>query len=151
MSESNSFNEFFTGWFGTLEKGLEKLDEQECACLFSECGKTCAWYVVNYIYKKLFDECEGDLDRFFSRLHEIDGVDGKVIEPGRVYELIFKKCECPVHTDAKLNTPRLCTCSKESMICVFRDLVPDREFNLEQISTILAGADVCRHRITFDG
>ena len=60
MSESNSFNEFFTGWFGTLEKGLEKLNEQECACLFSECGKTCAWYVVNYIYKKLFDECEGD-------------------------------------------------------------------------------------------
>ena len=91
MSESNSFNEFFTGWFGTLEKGLEKLNEQECACLFSECGKTCAWYVVNYIYKKLFDECEGDLDRFFSRLHEIDGVDGKVIEPGRVYELIFRK------------------------------------------------------------
>ena len=78
-------------------------------------------------------------------------MDGKVIEPGRVYELIFRKCECPVHTDAKINTPRLCTCSKESMICVFRDLVPDREFSLEQISTILAGADVCRNRITFDG
>ena len=78
-------------------------------------------------------------------------MDGKVIESGRVYELIFKKCECPVHTDAKINSSRLCTCSKESMICVFKALVPDREFSLEQVSTILAGADVCRYRITFDG
>ena len=149
MSENNTFNEFFTGWFGTLEKGLEKLSEQECACLFSECGKTCAWYVVNYFYRKLFDECEGNLDRFFTRLHEIDQVDGKVIEPGKVYELIFKKCECPVHTEANFSSPRLCACSKESMICVFKDLVPDRDFKLEQLSTILGGADVCRHRITF--
>ena len=149
MSENNTLNEFFTGWFGTLEKGLEKLDEQACACLFSECAKSCSWYVVNYIYRKLFDECEGDLDRFFTRLHEIDNVDGRVIETGRVYELIFKKCECPVHTEAKVKSPRLCICSKESMVCVFRDLVPDREFELEQISTILAGAEMCRHRITF--
>ena len=149
MSENNTLNEFFTGWFGTLEKGLEKLNEQECACLFSECAKSCSWYVVNYIYRKLFDECEGDLDQFFTRLHEIDNVDGRVIETGKVYELIFKKCECPVHTEANIKSSRLCICSKESMICVFRDLVPNREFELKQISTILAGADVCRHRITF--
>ena len=149
MSENNTLNEFFTGWFGSLEKGLEKLDEQECSRLFSECAKSCSWYVVNYIYRKLFDECGGNLDSFFARLHEIDNVDGRVIQPGRVYELIFRKCECPVHTEANVRSPRLCTCSRESMICVFRDLVPDREFELEQVSTILAGADVCRHIITF--
>ena len=86
MSESNPFNEFFTGWFSMLEKGLEKLNEQECACLFSECGKTCSWYVVNYVYRKLFDECEGNLDRFFSRIHEIESVDGKVVFPGQKVE-----------------------------------------------------------------
>ena len=150
MGEGNGLGEFFQGWFATLEKGLDKLDADACSCLFSECAKTCAWYVVNYIYKKLFDECEGNLDRFFSRLHEIDNVDGKVTEPGRVYELIFRKCECPVHTEANVNTPRLCTCSKGSMICVFKSLVPDREFRLEQVSTILGGSDVCRHVITFD-
>ena len=149
MSENKSLNDFFTGWFGALEKGLEKLNEQECACLFSECAKSCAWYVVNTMYRKLFDECAGNLDLFFERLHEIDNVDGKVIKTGRVYELIFRKCECPVHTEANIRSPRLCTCSKESMICVFKDLVPDREFELEQISTILADADACRHRITF--
>ena len=150
MSENNGFNEFFTGWFGTLEKGLEKLNEQECACLFSECAKTCSWYVVNYMYRKLFDDCGGDLDRFFGRLHEIENVEGKVIEPGKAYEIIFKKCECPVHTEAKIKSPRLCICSKESMTWVFKDLVPGRNFKLEQISTILADADVCRHRITFE-
>ena len=150
MSENNTFSEFFTGWFVTLDKGLEKLNEQECACLFSECAKTCSWYVVNYVYRKLFDECERNLDQFFARLQEIDHVDGRIIEPGKVYELIFQKCECPVHTEANIKSPRLCTCSKESMICVFKDLVPDREFKLEQLSTILGNADVCRHRITFD-
>ena len=150
MSENNTLNEFFAGWFSSLEKGLEKLNEQECACLFSECAKSCSWFVVNYIYRKLFDECGGDPDRFFARLHEIDNVDGRVVEAGRVYELIFRKCECPVHTEANIRSPRLCTCSKESMTCVFRDLVPGRRFKLEQVSTILAGADVCMHRITFD-
>ena len=150
MSENNTLNEFFTGWFGSLEKGLEKLNEQECACLFSECAKTCSWYVVNYMYRKLFDQCGGNPDQFFQRLHEIDNVEGKVIETGRVYEIIFKKCECPVHTEANIRSPRLCACSKESMICVFQDLIPGRKFRLEQISTILAGAEVCRHRITFD-
>ena len=39
---------------------------------------------------------------------------------------------------------------KKAAAMANRDLVPDREFSLEQISTILAGADVCRNRITFD-
>ena len=36
------------------------------------------------------------------------------------------------------------------MICVFKALVPDRKFKLEQISTILDGSDVCKHLITFE-
>lgn len=150
MSEENGLGEFFEGWFKTLEKGLEKLDANECSCLFSECAKTCSEFVVNCMYRPIFDECGGDLDKFFANIHKIDNVEGKVIESGKKYELIFKKCECPVHTEAKITSPRLCTCSKESMTCVFKALVPDRTFKLEQISTILDGSEVCRHLITFD-
>ena len=106
--------------------------------------------MVKYLYKGIFDECCGDLDQFFARLHEIDNVDGKVIEPGKVYELIFRKCECPVHTDAGINSAHLCACSKQSMTCVFQVLIPDRPFIIEQLSTILGGSEICRHRITFD-
>ncbi len=150
MSEENGLGEFLEGWFLTLEKGLDKLDVNECSCLFSECAKTCSEYVVSGMYRPLFDECGGDLDKFFTGIHKIENVEGNIVEPGRVYELIFKKCECPVHTVAKVSSPRLCVCSRESMICVFKALVPDRKFKLEQISTILEGSDVCKHLITFE-
>ena len=150
MGEGNGFGDFFDGWFATLGKGLDQLDVNACQRLFSECAKTCAGYVVSNMYREIYDECEGDLDRFFSHIQRIDNVEGNVIEPGKVYELIFRKCECPVHTEAKISSPRLCACSKESMICVFKTLVPDRKFRLEQTSTILGGSNVCRHIITFD-
>ncbi len=150
MGAENGLGEFFEGWFANLEKGLDRLGINECACLFSECAKTCAEFVVGSMYRPIFEECEGDLDKFFTNIHKIDNVEGNIIEQGRKYELIFKKCECPVHTDAKISSHRLCVCSKESMICVFKALVPDRKFELEQISTILGGSDVCKHVITFD-
>lgn len=56
MSEENGLGEFFEGWFATLEKGLDKLDVNECSCLFSECAKTCSEYVVNSLYRPVFDE-----------------------------------------------------------------------------------------------
>ena len=150
MGEDNVLDEFFVGWFASLEKGLDKLDINECSCLFSECAKTCSEYVINNMYRELLDECEGDPDKFFVSINQRDNVEGNVIEPGKVYEMIFKKCECPVHTDANVSSPRLCTCSKESMIYLIRALLPDRKFKLEQISTILDGSNECRYLITID-
>ena len=150
MGAENGLGEFIEGWFATLEKGLDKLDVNECSCLFSECAKTCSEFVINSMYKPIFEECEGNLDEFFTNIHKIDNVEGNILEPGKKYELIFKKCECPIHTDAKVSSPRLCVCSKESIICVFKAPVPDREFELEQVATILDGCDVCKHVINFD-
>ena len=150
MSDEKSIGGFFTDWFKALDKGLDRMEEEECSRLFAGCAKRCSEDVVRYMYKGIFDGCGGDLDRFFARIHEIENVDGKVIEPGRVYELIFRKCECPVHTEAGITSSRLCVCSRESMTCVFRALVPGRKFRMEQLSTILDGSDACRYRITFD-
>ncbi|MBO4846354.1 MAG: hypothetical protein J5525_08600 [Lachnospiraceae bacterium] len=149
MSEDNGLNEFFTGWFASLEEGLDKLDADECSVLFGSCASRCAKDAVKYLYRDLFDECKGDLDLFFSKLDEKNGIDGKVIESGKVYELIFYSCECPLKTEAGISSPRLCECSKVSMICVFKELVGDREFSIEQIETILNGSNACHYRITF--
>ena len=150
MSEEKNENGFFADWFRALGTGLDSRDAGECSRLFAGCAKRCSEDVLKYLYRGLFDACGGDLDRFFGRIHEIENVDGKVIEPGKVYELYFKKCECPVHTDAGIASARLCVCSRESMICVFKELVPGRRFGIEQLSTILGGGDICRHRITFE-
>ena len=68
MSEEKSINGFFEGWFQSFDKGLEKLDYDECGCLFSECANGCSEYVTNNLYRGIFNECEGDLDKFFTRL-----------------------------------------------------------------------------------
>ncbi len=41
-------------------------------CLFSECAKICSEFVVSGLYRPLFEECEGDLDKFFNNIHKID-------------------------------------------------------------------------------
>ena len=40
-------------------------------------------------------------------------------------------------------------CSRQSMICVFNELVPERRFHIECIKSILSGDEVCCHRIIF--
>ena len=151
MSEETNAGGFFPEWFKDLDKGLENLETEHCACLFSECAKMCASNVVQYFYRDIFDACEGNLDKFFTKLNEIDNVEGKIIKPGKAYELILGKCECPIHTDAGITSNHLCACSKESLSHVFKELVPHRPFQIEQLSTILGGSSVCRHRITFEG
>ena len=141
-------NPFFENWFQGFDKGLEKLNAQECSRLFSECAAGCAKDALKNLYQDLFDGCHGNLDEFFSRLREIDGVDGSVVEHGKTYEIIFKSCGCDLHTEAKMNAGRLCECSRQSILWVLKKLVPDRSFSVERMESILNGAQICRFRIS---
>ena len=143
-------NEFFNDWFNAFNAGLEKMDIKECSRLFEDCAKRCSLDALKYLYRDLFEECESNLDTFFKRVGEKKNVKGRVIEPGKVYELIFTNCDCPLHTQANIRSNRLCECSRQSMICVFKDLVPDRKFTIECKGSILSGNDICCHRIVFD-
>ena len=139
---------FFKNWFNALDKGLDKMSEQECSRLFSECSSQCAKDALKYLYRDLFDDCEGNLDEFFSRLREIDGVDGFVVQKGSVYEIIFKSCGCDLHTQANVNSGRLCECSRQSILWILKELVPHRAFSVERIESVLNGAQICRFRIS---
>ena len=138
---------FFKGWFVGLDSGLESMSASECSRLFSCCAERCSRDALKYLYRDLFDRCGGDPDAFFSRVGENNSVSGRVIEPGRVYELIFTACDCPLHTQAGMNSPKLCECSHRSVHCVFEDLLPDRAFTVERTETILGGGNACRFRI----
>ena len=91
-----------------------------------------------------------NLDKFFERVEEKKNVRGRVVESGKIYELIFTSCDCPIHTEAGIESNRLCECSRQSMICVFKELVPERRFHIECIKSILSGDEVCCHKIIFD-
>ena len=141
---------FFKKWFGSLNVGLEKMSIDECSRLFAGCAETCSRDALKYLYRDLFNSCNGDLDMFFTKVGVKKNVEGRVVESGRVYELIFTGCDCPLHTDVNVNSTRICECSRQSMICVFKNLIPDRDFRIECISSILSGDEKCCHRIIFE-
>ena len=143
-------NPFFETWFQSLDQGLEKLSPPECRCLFSECAAQCGKDALDHLYQNLFADCKGDLDEFFSRLQEIKGVNGRVIESGCSYEIIFESCNCDLHTEANMNSARLCECSRQSVIYVGENIWKGESFRVEQVETILSGARECKFRILFD-
>ena len=139
--------DFFERWFKCFGDGLEKLDCDERGRLFSVCAAACAKDALKHLYCDLFNRCDGNLDLFFSRLHEVKNVDGTVIERGRVYELMFLECGCDLHTRANVSTPKLCECSRQSIIAEFRKLLPGQDFVVEERETILGGSSRCCFRI----
>ena len=141
---------FFKGWFGELNNGLDNISFEECSRLFAGCAERCAGDALKYLYADLFKECGGDLDQFFQRVGEKKNVKGRIIESGSVYELVFTSCDCPLHTEMNIQSKRLCECSRQSMMCVFKTLVPDRQFTIETKTSILSGDSECCHRIRFE-
>ena len=141
---------FFKGWFDELNNGLDKMSVEECSRLFVACAERCAGDALKYLYADLFSECGRDLDIFFRRVGEKKNVKGRIIESGSVYELVFTSCDCPLHTETNIQSTRLCECSRQSMVCVFKNLVPDRPFTIETKTSILSGDNECCHRICFE-
>ncbi|MDO4459834.1 MAG: hypothetical protein Q4C42_07125 [Clostridia bacterium] len=141
-------DEFFLNWFKAFGDGLLNIDEESCGKLFSSCASVCAKDAVKYLYRDLFNECGGKPDEFFIKLNKKEGLGGEVVEPGRVYDIIFKSCGCPLHTDVGVNTPKLCECSKMSTKYIMKSLSPEDKFTVEKIGSILGGDKVCRFRIT---
>lgn len=140
--------DFFEGWFKGFSEGIDKLSQEERGRLFSSCASRCAKDALKYLYLDLFKECNNNLDLFFERLNEVDSVDGRVIERGKVYEIMFLNCNCNLHTQAKVHTAKLCECSRQSIIAELKTLMPKEEFIVEEQGTILGGDSFCCFRIT---
>ena len=96
--------EYLKSWFRGFEQGIADLQPQQREVLFRACG----------LYRSLFEAAEGDLDRFFVKIDELDGVRGEIVCAGREYNLCFEACSCALHRAGCVNTPMLCECSRQS-------------------------------------
>ena len=63
-----------TDWFKGFEKGIAKLSEEQRETFFRECGRNCVQCGTLQIYKDLYEQAAGDLDRFFAIADELPGV-----------------------------------------------------------------------------
>lgn len=141
--------EFLGAWFVGFGEGLDALDESARTTLLSACGRRCAESGPLATYRAMFRAADGDLDAFFRALNRLDNVHGVIIEPGRVYEIQFPRCTCDLVTNGYVRTPKLCECSRQSILHVFNTLLPRARFRVERVATILDGAPSCRFRLLF--
>ena len=61
---NSKINMELSDWFKGFEKGIARLSPEQRAVFFSECGKTCVNGCTLSIYRKLYEDANGDMDVF---------------------------------------------------------------------------------------
>lgn len=97
--------------------------------------------------RRQFEECGCDLDKQYTRYGNTDVFFAKIIEPGHLYEMGYPRCVCPEVISGKKADISHCECSRQSIIYVLGNLLPDKKIYVETIETVLGGAEKCRFRV----
>ena len=134
-------------WFKGFQEGIARLSPEQRATFFSECGKNCVKCGTLSIYRKLYEDANGDMDVFFQMANELPGVKGEIVEKGRVYYLVFLECSCDLHKKCHVTTPLLCESSRQSVIYSIQSLWKELKFNVTLCHSILQGKQDCKIRI----
>lgn len=99
--------------------------------------------------KERFAAAHYDLDEFYSTLDD-EAYFGKVITPGKEYELGYYKCTCAKVLSGEVTDAKQCECSRQSIIYILKQLLPDKKVNVRILETVLQGGSCCRFRITIE-
>ena len=99
------------------------------------------------IHQQLYAKYSGDFDRIYSEGYNSKSYQGKVIEPGKVYELSYLECTCPKVKCGFRSNPEQCECSRQSILFILSQLEPDSRFDVQIENTILRGNGRCTFRI----
>jgi len=103
---------------------------------------------VLQVHKQIYAKYNGDFDRIYSEGYNNKSYQGRVIEPGKVYELSYLECSCPKVKCGLRSNPEQCECSRQSILYILSQLEPDSQFDVRIENTILRGSDRCTFRIT---
>ena len=132
----------------TLESGIAQVPEQEQAKIFAKCAAKCAGDMVLKVMRQQFEECGCSLDGQYKKYGNTEFFWAKIIEPGHVYEMGYPRCFCPLVEKGFAKSVVHCECSRQSILFVLRNLLPDKTIEAKTISTVLSGADKCTFRVT---
>ncbi len=97
-----------------------------------------------------FEECGRCLDEQYWRYGNTEFLNARVLEPGRVYEIGYQACVCPEVLSGEVTDPAHCECSRQSVLYILGELMPDKKITVETIETILGGAEKCRFKATVE-
>lgn len=98
--------------------------------------------------RRQFEECGCDLDEQYKKYGDTEFFFANIIEPGHVYELGYPKCVCPEAMSGRVDDPNFCECSRQSVLYILENLLPEKTITVETTGTVLNGADKCTFRVT---
>ena len=134
-----------------IDKGYENCAEAKEyleSMRYREEAIECVKDHVLQIHKQIYAKYEGDFDRIYTEGYNSKSYTGRVIEPGKVYELSYWECTCPKVKCGLRNHPQQCECSRQSILYILSQLEPNSHFEVRIENTILRGSDRCTFRIT---
>ena len=98
--------------------------------------------------KRQFEECGRSLDAQYQKYGNTEFFFANIIEPGHVYEIGYPRCVCEKAQAEKDADPNFCECSRQSILYVYENLIPEKHVTVETIETALTGGSKCRFRVT---
>lgn len=72
--------------------------------------------------RALFEQYCGDLDRVYGEAMKDASYFGKVVDPGHVYKLGYRRCACHMVLAAQVKDPGQCECTRQSILYILRQL-----------------------------
>ena len=137
-------------FYRILEEAVGSLPADVRGRLYRPAAENCVKGAVLTELRRQFEECGCDLDRQYAKYGRSEYFFADVIEPGRVYEIGYPRCLCPQVEAGFVEAPTHCECSRQSILCVYRELIPDQSVRVETLRTVLAGDSECRFRVTVE-
>lgn len=133
-----------------LEEGVGKLPAEVRGTLYRPGAVDCVKGFVLKELRRQFEECGCDLDRQYARYGRSEYFFADVVEKGRVYEIGYPRCLCPLVDAGFVQAPTHCECSRQSILYVLQELLPGKTVRVETIETVLSGAGKCRFRVVVE-
>ena len=137
-------------FYRILEETIGKLPADVREKLYRPSAVNCVKDVVLTELRRQFEECGCDLDRQYAKYNRSEYFFADIVEPGRVYEIGYPRCLCPQVEAGFVNAPTHCECSRQSILYVYGELIPDKTVRVETLRTVLAGDSQCRFRVTVE-
>lgn len=137
-------------FYRILEEAIGKLPADVREKLYRPSAVNCVKDVVLTELRRQFEECGCDLDRQYAKYNRSEYFFADIVEPGRVYEIGYPRCLCPQVEAGFVNAPTHCECSRQSILYVYGELIPDKTVRVETLRTVLAGDSECRFRVTVE-
>lgn len=143
---------FIKEFYQSLEESIGNLSQSAREELYRPCAESCVKKYVLSEQQRQFDECGKSLDAQYEKYGRSPYFFADVIEKGHIYEIGYptEQCVCPMVMSGIASSSVHCECSRQSMLCVLKTLLPDKKITVELLHSVLTGGKECRFRVVVE-